>query len=54
VGSDIGAKAFHNFRKVLDRKDVNAVVISTPDHWHALPAILACQTGERAFLTWMP
>jgi predicted dehydrogenase len=35
-----------DFRQVLDRKDVDAVVIATPDHWHAIPAILACQAGK--------
>jgi len=34
-----------DFRRVLDRKDLDAVVIATPDHWHALPAVMACQAG---------
>jgi predicted dehydrogenase len=39
-----------DFRKVLEMKEVDAVVISTPDHWHALPTILACQAGKDAFI----
>ena len=34
-----------DFRHVLDRKDVDVVLIATPDHWHALPTVLACQAG---------
>ena len=37
---------YHDFRKLLDRKDIDAVVIATPDHWHAIPTILACQAGN--------
>jgi hypothetical protein len=32
-----------DFRRVLDRKDVDVVLVATPDHWHALPMVLACQ-----------
>lgn len=34
-----------DFRRVLDRNDLDAVIVATPDHWHALPMIHACQAG---------
>ena len=33
------AEVFSDFRRVLERKDIDAVVIATPDHWHALMAV---------------
>jgi predicted dehydrogenase len=42
-------KIYSDFRKMLDDKDIDAVVISTPDHWHALPAILACEAGKDVY-----
>ena len=39
-----------DFRRVLDRKDVDAVLIATPDHWHALPAVMACQAGKDIYV----
>lgn len=38
-----------DFRKLLDRKDIDAVIIGTPDHWHALTLIHACDAGKDAY-----
>ncbi|MFB3788233.1 MAG: Gfo/Idh/MocA family protein [bacterium] len=39
-------KMFKDFRQLLDIKDLDAVIIGTPDHWHALPFCLACEAGK--------
>jgi len=39
-----------DFRKVLEQKDIDAVIIGTPDHWHALPTVMACQTGKDVYV----
>lgn len=41
---------YGDFRQVLDRQDVDAVVIATPDHWHAVQTILACQAGKDVYV----
>jgi len=41
--------AVKDFRRILERKDVDAVLISTADHWHALPFIMACEAGKDVF-----
>jgi predicted dehydrogenase len=46
-GSD--AKTYEDFRHVLDRKDIDAVTIATPDHWHAQIATLAMQSGKDVY-----
>jgi predicted dehydrogenase len=39
-----------DFRRLLDREDIDAVAIVTPDHWHAIPMIQACQAGKDVFV----
>jgi len=45
-----GAKGYGDFRKLLEDKNVDVVVISTPDHWHALMTMLACAAGKDVYV----
>ncbi len=42
-------EVYKDYRKLLENKDIDAVVISTPDHWHALNLIHACEAGKDAY-----
>ncbi len=50
AGKKIKADAYQDYRKVLERKDVDAVVIATPNHWHAPMAVHACQAGKDVYV----
>jgi predicted dehydrogenase len=43
------ANFYQDFRRVLDHKEIDAVVISTPDHMHAIPAVMAMRAGKHVY-----
>jgi predicted dehydrogenase len=47
IGAD---HAVTDLRRILDDRDIDAVVIATPDHWHAPAAILACEAGKHVYV----
>ena len=44
------AKALKDFRQVLDDKEIDAVIVATPDHWHPLATVMACQAGKDVYV----
>src|SRR5882672_5402828 len=43
-------KSFRDFRRVLEMKEVDAVLVATPDHWHSIPAVWACAAGKDVYV----
>jgi predicted dehydrogenase len=48
--SGTSARKYKEYRKLIDDKDVDSVVIATPDHWHALMFIDACNAGKDVYV----
>lgn len=46
AGTFKGCAMYNDFRKLLARKDIDAVIIATPDHWHAIQVITAAKVGK--------
>ena len=49
-GTYKGCAGYKDFRELVARDDIDAVLIATPDHWHTLPALAAAKTGKDIFL----
>jgi len=49
-GNYSGTKAYENYEELLADKDIDAVIISTPDHWHVIPAIHAVRAGKDVYM----
>lgn len=43
-------KIYKDFRKMLEQKDIDAVIIGTPDHWHCLQTVYALQSGKHVYV----
>lgn len=47
---NIKVDTYVDYRKLLENKDIDAVVLSVPDHWHALMTVWACQAGKDVYV----
>jgi predicted dehydrogenase len=43
-------RLYSDFRKMLEQKEIDAVIIGTPDHWHCLQLVYACQAGKDVYV----
>ncbi len=45
-----GVKTYRDYRDILERRDIDGIVIATPDHWHGLQTVHACQAGKDVYV----
>jgi predicted dehydrogenase len=45
-----GVIPYRDYRYIIERKDIDAVLIATPDHWHAVQTVHACQSGKHVYV----
>jgi predicted dehydrogenase len=48
--SGIPVKRYRTYQEMLDDKDIDAIAVATPDHWHSLATIWACQAGKDVYV----
>jgi predicted dehydrogenase len=53
-GTYKGCTSYEDFRRVIDRDDIDTVLVALPDHWHSIPVIEAAKAGGSAILTIVP
>ncbi len=46
LGRDYKCAVYRDFRELINRKDIDAVDVATPDHWHVIPALMAVRAGK--------